>query len=595
MNEVFFEIRDLSVLYDGNDRPAVDGVTLALRRGETVGLIGESGSGKSTLALASLGLLPDNAVKSGGIYYKGKAIHQLPEKEWNRIRWNHIALVFQNSLNVFNPLLTVEEQIGETLIPHGAWNRKQANDRISSLLRLVDLDSKWKKAYPHQLSGGMRQKVLIAMALSCDPDVLIVDEPTMALDAEAKHLIINLIIELQRQRGFALLVISHELEIIMKMAATTMVIYSGRPMEVGPTAELMTDPRHPYTRGLAYSSPSLNPYRDMWGIPEGNTATGKGGCPFRSRCSQSIPRCSRERPELEITGRYRQVSCLQGGIVTLLRAEHIGKTYSIKKEKIIACYDCSVELRSGEITALIGESGSGKTTMAEMISGTLEADSGSIYFMNRKVLPNRETACKGGIQIVYQDPLSSINNRFTVAEAIREPLDILGEDSPAIRKEAVIRTLQQAGLPWDRDFLNRRCRTMSGGQIQRIAVARAMTMNPRLLIADEISAMLDPSTAANLLRLLKDLQNRNGFSMLYITHDISLARKIADRVIVMKDGAIKEEGPLSRVFTSPRAEYTKRLIAHSLSLISPPGDSDHTSAEGDKSELELLEYCGISS
>jgi peptide/nickel transport system ATP-binding protein len=408
----------------------------------------------------------------------------------------------------------------------------------------------------------MRQKVLIAMALSCAPRVLIVDEPTMALDASAKQQIVSLLLDLQQKERFAMLVISHELQIIRRMTSEVMVMYAGSIMEEGATRDVLNDPMHPYTRGLVYSSPAVNPFRDMWGIPGSAEEPAPGECPFYSRCSQRMPECRREHPALERIEEGRKVACVRGGIVTLLQGEDLHKSYHVKKRVVPACQGCSLRVKSGEVAALIGESGSGKTTMGELLSGALAPDRGRIRFEGREVVGNSETSKPGGIQMVFQDPLSATNGRLSIGEAVREPLDIIREGAKAERIEAVRTAMKHVMLPASDDFLSRPCRALSGGQRQRVAIARGLVMKPRLLIADEISAMLDPSTGANILRLLKGLQNEYGFAMLFITHDLAMARKISDRVFVMHEGRIIEQGTIGEVFTSPGNDYTRKLLAN---------------------------------
>ena len=559
MNEAVLEIRKMTVRYSGSGSDAVRGVNLALSSGECVGLIGESGSGKSSLALASLGLLRRRANVEGGVLFKGVELNGLSESAMEPYRWSKIAIVFQNGLDVLNPVVTVGEQIAECIRRHSGG--AAAAEKTRRLLEMVGLRASWSEAYPHQFSGGMRQKVLVAMALSCDPEVLLVDEPTMALDAVSKREIVQLLLRLQAERGFAMLVISHELPVISAMTSRVMVMYSGSVLEEGPTEELLKDPLHPYTRGLISSSPSVNPYRDMWGIPGEIALTGEKQCPFFSRCTQRIGRCAEELPALKTVRDGRRVACTRNGIVTLLRGCGISKTYGAVERSVAACVDCSLEVRAGEVCALIGESGSGKTTLAEILSGITRPDSGEMLFEGRHVRGNSETSKTGGMQIVFQDPLSATNEHLTIEETVREPLDILREGTKTERCRVASEALKNVQLPCDEAFLKRRCFMLSGGQRQRVAVARALVMRPKLLIADEISAMLDPSTAANMLRLLKGLQNSQGFAMLFVTHDLALAQKIADRVYVMRCGRIVEHGPTEDVLGSPKEEYTKLLMS----------------------------------
>ncbi len=539
---------------------AVHNVSFSLKAGESVGIIGESGSGKSTLAMSIMGLLEARAYSSGSIRFKGEELLSLSEPERDIYRWSRIAIAFQNSLEVLNPLMSVGEQITECIVKHTKLSQKEAVVKAASLFAMVGLETSWCKAYPHQLSGGMRQKVLIAMALSCDPEVLIVDEPTMALDSVSKQEIIRLLIRLRKEKGFSMLVISHELPVIAALTSRILVMYTGNVLEAGATEMLLHNPLHPYTRGLLYSSPSIHPYRDMWGIPGEIHITEEDQCPFYSRCNQRIKVCLEEHPVLEDVAEGRSVACLRGGIVNLLSGTNIQKTYYEKNRKIRACRNCHMEIKSGEVVALIGQSGSGKTTLAGILSGIMPADEGEVLFEGRRISGNSETAKTEGIQIVFQDPLSATNENLTILEIVQEPLDIIKKGIKAERLIEVKTALEQVQLPYDDTFLKRRGYALSGGQRQRVAIARALVMNPKLMIADEISSMLDPSSAANLLRLLKGLQNLRGFSMLYITHDIALARKISDKVYVMCQGEMVEYGSANKILHRPENVYTQMLL-----------------------------------
>jgi peptide/nickel transport system ATP-binding protein len=560
LEDPVLQIHGLTVRYAEESCNAVHNVDLTLGRGESVGLIGESGSGKSSLALAAIGLIGKNAQIQGTVKFRETDLTRLPDTEMNNYRWNKIAIVFQNSLDVLNPVLSVAEQIAEGIQAHLGESRASAAIKAEKYLEMVGLEAHWGKAYPHQLSGGMRQKVLIAMALSCKPEVLLIDEPTMALDAVSKQEIIRLLLHLQEEKGFSMLVISHELPVISSMTSRVLVMYAGNIVEEGGTEELLKNPLHPYTRGLISSSPAINPFRDMWGIPGELIQSGEGQCPFYNRCTQRIERCACEHPVLETVHNGRRVSCIRGGIVTILKGNDLSKHYKDSNGTITACSNCNIEVREGEVCALIGESGSGKTTMAEILSGILPPCGGNVEFDGQKVRGNNATSRAGGIQIVFQDPLSSTNEQMTIGEIVREPLDINNDGTKDERISAVKTALKNVQLPYHGSFLKKRGFMLSGGQRQRVAIARALVMRPNLLIADEISAMLDPSTAANLLRLLKGLQNSIGFAMLYITHDISLVQKIADRVYVMRNGKILEEGPVEDVMFNPTDEYTKLLL-----------------------------------
>ncbi|MEK3724676.1 ABC transporter ATP-binding protein [Paenibacillus sp. FSL H8-0034] len=516
---------------------AIYDLSFTLRAGERLGLIGESGSGKTTVARALMGLIRDEHIYSGDICYDGVSFLALKESERNRIRWNQAALMFQNGLHVLNPVLTLSQQIVEPLIKHKSMDKKAAYAVAADYIRLVQLEEDIMGMYPHQLSGGMRQRFLLAMALACEPQLVILDEPTTAMDTQLKQEIITLIDTLQRQFRFALLVISHEFPVIQSLTDKLIVLDQGQVMEEGHTSDLLRKPQHPYTLGLIQSSPELNPYLDLWGIPSLRPPSDHGGCTFYNRCTQAIERCATERPELQDCGEDNQrVSCLRGGIVTLLQANKVSKMFG----KRPACHSCSISIRAGEAVALIGQSGSGKSTLGLMLAGLLLPDCGEILFENEPVKMQQASAKMHGIQMVLQDPYSAISPYFRVKQAIQEPLDVLKQGSQANRLEQVKHLLQQVQLPNHDGFLEQKCSELSGGQLQRVAIARSLILQPKLLIADEIHTMLDPSTQANVMRLLKQLQNEKGFSLIFITHNLSLARKVADRFIKMEQGTIIE-------------------------------------------------------
>ncbi|NLZ52401.1 MAG: ABC transporter ATP-binding protein [Thermoanaerobacteraceae bacterium] len=557
------KVENLSVTYfqDNLKTRAVKEISFVLESGQTLGIIGESGSGKTTLGLAIMGILNSNAKVDGKIKYSGVNLRELSPRQLNKYRWKHIAMVFQNGLETLNPLLTVKEQIKECITRHLKLKETEANRKVNDLLERVGLEPFVADCFPQQLSGGMRQKVLIAMALACDPKVLIVDEPTSSLDAISKAQIVKLLAKLQSEKRFAMIVISHDFAVISSLTGKICVMYQGCILEEGLTRDILKNPLHTYTRGLINSSPSINPYQDLWGIPPANRPETSDGCPFYPRCSQRLDVCKDKKPKLKYVSLERRVACNQGGIVTLLEASGIDKTFTYKGRSIFACKNCHICVRAGEIVALIGQSGSGKTTLASILSGYVKADKANIKFQGKEVSPHELTCRPKGIQMIFQDPFSSINDGFTVEQAVMEPLDILKLYSPQERKERAKKALSAVELSIGNDFLQRRCFTLSGGQRQRISIARSLILEPKLLIADEISSMLDPSTQANILRLLKGLQNSFGFSMIYITHDLDLARKIADKLYIMHQGEIVEEGPAWELFEKPSNEYTRKLIS----------------------------------
>lgn len=558
--EDLLTVRDLSVYYENEKLyKAVDNVSFTLKTGENIGVIGESGSGKTSIAMAIMGLLKANSKVQGEIIYKDKNILKLKDEEKDGYRWDKIALVFQNSLEVLNPVLNIKEQILETIYKHSHIDRKEALNKVKNLLKMIRLSEDIGEEYAHNLSGGMRQKVLIAMALACDPEVLIVDEPTSALDNISKNEVIKLLKALQNKNNMTMIVISHDLYVIDKLTTKLEVMYKGNLLEEGYTKEIINNPMHTYTRGIINSSIEINPFGDLWGIPN-EEASEEKGCAFYGRCVQRGILCREKKPNLSEISDRRKICCNKGGIVNLLTAHSLKKIYRTKYKKVSAVNYCDINIRSGEIVSLIGGSGSGKSTLANILSGILKPDEGQVYFNDEKLEGNKFTSRKFGIQIIFQDPMSAINNSFTIMEAIREPLDIIKDGSVEERNNKALQVLKKVQLSTEKSFVNKKCNELSGGQRQRVSIARALIMEPTLLIADEISSMLDPSTKANILRLLKQLQNLNGFSMLYITHDINLAKKISDKILVMSKGEIVEAGSVLEVLNNPKNICTKRLI-----------------------------------
>lgn len=560
-------VEGLSVLYRGQQKEveAVRDVSFSLGRGETLGIIGESGSGKTSLALALMGLIKSPHRVSGQVFVKGQDILSLPEEGKKKLRWSKLALVFQNSLEVLNPVLKVGEQVSEPLKKHLGLAGKELEKELERLLELVGLETYWKEAYPHQLSGGMRQRVLLAMALSCRPEILVVDEPTTSLDAVSRREVLEKLTALQEKMNFAMVLISHDLAVVLSLAEKLLVLYAGEVLESGKASDIIEDPRHPYTRGLLNSSVELFPHKDLWGIPgelRGNN--GLDACSFASRCTQVSGMCRKSRPALVEVAPNRSVRCHRGGIAILLQARDIVKEYVLKQKRIRALARVSLEVRHGETVALVGASGSGKSTLAQILAGFLPPDRGEVFFQGKKVEGNWASRRERGIQLVLQDPFSSISHRLTVESAVAEPLVINKIVSLEERKKRVKEALQAVQLPADEDFLRRFCFALSGGQRQRLAIARALVMKPALLVADEITSMLDVSTQANLMRLLKGLQNSYGFAMLYITHDLHLARKVAERIVVLHEGQIVEEGSAKKVTEHSCCRPTRELVRAGL-------------------------------
>jgi peptide/nickel transport system ATP-binding protein len=579
------EVTDLKCSYalDETCVRAVDGISFTVNPGGIIGIVGESGSGKTTTALSIMHLLGDRAKVSGMIVYNGQDISSLPEKEMDRLRWTEIAMVFQNSLEVLNPVMTVGTQVAEPMQKHCNVSPDAAKVRCAELFSKVGLDPSWMDAYPHQLSGGMRQRVLLAMALSCDPKLLILDEVTSAVDAFTRKEIRELLYSLQCSRGMSMIIISHDLSFVSSLAAHLIVLYSGRVVECGPTRALINGPRHPYSRGLVNATPDIFIYKDLWGIPGDTAGDTPSGCPFYKRCTQAIDLCRQSPPPLKQCGEGWEIACHRGGIATLMKAADLRFRYTLPDKKTLQALDgVDLEVHEGEVLAVVGQTGSGKSTLAHVLAGILSPEKGTVLFQEGNVHEGHNGHRFGGIQIVFQDPFTSTSSRFTVQDAVREPLDINRIGNPDERLAMTRDVLELVRLPSTAQFLDRYCSELSGGQRQRVALARALIMKPRLLIADEITSALDVSTAANILRLLKGLQNRRGFAMIYISHDLTLTLKIADRIAVMNAGRIVETGNAHDVMLAPHDEYTKRLVGSRIGLCCHEHPHDPEKAASEK-------------
>lgn len=581
-------IRDLSVTYrDGVVAiQALDRVGLELRAGQILALVGETGSGKTTLGKAMMGLLPNNARKAGSIKFRDQELIGLGETLLNRLRWSRMAMVFQNGAENLNPVHRVIDQIAEPLIHTLEMRPKEARRRAESLLLSMGLQRDETLRYPHELSGGQIQRALLAMALVLDPAILILDEPTASLDPMTKSFIAGVIVEL-RDRGKAILLITHDLDLVHSIADEVAVLYLGQIMERLPGRDLLSFPLHPYTVGLARSYPTLETTRDLGGIrgdaffrtlefgtsesPEVKmfqTASARSpghpyelqkGCLFRPRCTQRIDPCGRETIALRTVGQH-EVRCWRGGIVPMLELREVSKTYG----DVVALHPTDLQIRAGEVFCLVGETGSGKTTLAMIAAGFLKPDRGKRFFdqedMDQWIRRDYSSLAKK-IGIIYQNPAESVSHRFTVFDIVAEPMRIhetdLGKEEIISR---VLRALADVHLSTDDLFLKRYPHELNMGAIQRLCLARALVLDPILLVADEPTSALDPSVQAKVLRRLLDLQIERGLTLLFVTHNVGLARKIADRIGVMLRGRLLEVGPAHRVLSHPIHPYTHLLL-----------------------------------
>lgn len=538
---------DLRVSY-GSDR-ILNGIDLEVNDGESLAIIGESGAGKTTLGFSLMRLV--EADIRGQVYLDGQDLLSLPETAMRDIRGRRISMAFQNANNALNPVHDVLGQVMEPLLAHGIADKPQARERAEDSLTRCGLDPDKFNAYPHQLSGGEQQRVLIAMALVNQPGLIILDEPVSSLDAASRAEIIEL---LQGIRGNStLIIVTHDISSAAHLADRVASLYAGRIMELGATTDVLSSPRHPYTRALLRSYPNMTTVKDLQGI-KGKLVRPVSGCPFHPRCTQAIAVCAQEVPDL-ISREGRSLACHRGGTVTLLETRNISKSFG----HIKAVDSVSLSIQSGETLALVGQSGSGKTTLAKTIVGLTQSDGGEVYLEGEKVV-SRDREFYRQVQMITQNPGESLSHRLTVRELVMEPLNIQGIDGREERQRRVAQVLEEVELPASEAFLDTYPHHLSGGEMQRVAIARALVLYPKLLIADEPTAFLDSSVQAKILRLLLNLQEQRGLSMLFITHDIAMARKVSDRMAVMLDGKIVEQGPSNRIVTEPRHPYTVQLI-----------------------------------
>lgn len=574
---MLLEVKDLSVHYHqastGNPVHALDGVSLQIEPGEALGIVGETGSGKSTLALTLMGLVK-NADIFGQVFFNGKALDLQDEKSLRAYRWRRIALAFQGAASAFDPVYKIGKQVIEPMLTHLGCTPKAAEERARDLLDQVGLPKSSFEVYPHQLSGGQNQRAMLAMALSCDPDLLILDEPTSGLDILSRGDIEELLLHLRRSRRMSMIVISHDLSDISRLTDRTAFLYAGQITECGETAHLLEDPRHPYSWGLVNAYPLITRTKDLWGIrgelPDPTDPP--TGCRFHPRCTQGIPVCHQENPPLAPLSPQqdgRLVACHRGGLVTLLEVENLKKSFHIPHApEIQAVRDGCLTIREGEVVGLVGQSGSGKTTFARLVIGLEAPDGGHVVFNGKEIVRNgihlNLNGSSRSIQMIFQNPFESLSGRLTVLEIVREPLDIQQEGTLEERESRVKNVLSAVHLPAQPGFLARFTYELSGGQLQRLAIARALILEPKLILADEPVSMLDASEQAKVIQLLKALQNERGMAMLLISHDIALVRKVADRIAVMAAGEIVEQGASHRILTSPQHPYTRALIEKSM-------------------------------
>jgi microcin C transport system ATP-binding protein len=532
-------VRDLSVTFDvgrGRVFTAVDRVSFDLRKGETLALVGESGSGKSVTALSVLQLLPYPLARhpaGSSVMFRGEELVGAPEGRLRGVRGNRIAMIFQEPMTSLNPLHTIEKQIGETLQIHKGLSGSAARARIVELLRLVGLGAQAEKrldAFQHQLSGGQRQRVMIAMALANEPDLLIADEPTTAVDVTIQAQLLKLLRELQERMGMAMLFITHDLGIVRKLAHRVCVMQQGKIVEAGGVAEVFDAPRHDYTRHLLEAEPKGDPAPPP---PDARTIIAANDVRVWFPIKAGVFR-----------GTVGHVKAVDGVDVTL---------------------------KEGHTLGVVGESGSGKTTLGLALL-RLESSTGAIEFDGRSIQGLRAgemRPLRREMQIVFQDPYGSLSPRFSIGEIIEEGLKIHGIGSEDEREAMIVEALREVRL--DPETRHRYPHEFSGGQRQRVAIARALVLKPRFMVLDEPTSALDMSVQAQIVDLLRELQEKHRLAYMFISHDLRVVRALADEVMVLKDGKVVERGSRAQIFESPREPYTRALMAAAFALEATEG------------------------
>ena len=530
MSEPLLAVQDLSVVFRSREREtvAVDRVSFAIAPGETVALVGESGSGKSVTALSILRLLDPAARASGRILFKGRDIMALPERKMRAIRGADITMVFQEPMTSLNPLHSVQRQIGEVLQLHRGLTGRKARARILELLDLVGIRDAERRlgAFPHELSGGQRQRVMIAMALACEPDLLVADEPTTALDVTVQAQILSLLADLQSRLGMAILFITHDLGIVRRIASSVCVMLRGRIVEKGAVAAVFGRPQHEYTQRLLASEP-------------------KGSA----------------NPVAETAARLVEAGPINGGFP--IRQGLLRRTV----DHVKAVDGVSLRVRQGETIGVVGESGSGKTTLGLALL-RLTASEGPIVFLGKPIDALSVSAMRPlrrDMQVVFQDPYGSLSPRMSISDIVAEGLVVQGQVRSRVERRAVVaKALTDVGL--DPQAMDRYPHEFSGGQRQRIAIARAIVLNPRFVVLDEPTSALDRSVQAQIVTLLRDLQRERQLAYLFISHDLKVVRALANYVLVMQNGRVVEEGPAEAIFAAPKTEYTRTLFAAAFDM-----------------------------
>jgi len=609
------EVRDLHIRYEPKRHAAVDAVSdvsFSIEPGEFVGLIGESGSGKTTLGMALLRLLErPGRIAGGTITFDGTEITTLDQDALRKLRWTEIATVFQSSMNSLNPVVRVEGQFRDVIEYHTELRGDAVLKRIQTLFDMVFIEHRFIGAYPHELSGGMKQRVNLALALAIEPRLVVLDEPTTGLDVVVQRNILDNVRRLQTELGFAVLFISHDIGTVLDLSDRILVMYAGKVVEEQKADLLLRDPMHPYAKGLlgSYGDPRNETVRITYvpGRPP-DLSQRPAGCSFAPRCPEKIARCTTIEPPLEAVGGGRvacHVAKLQRGAAdadgvhevgaitrsfkgpqfvksaseskvaldreALLTVDNVSKTFVQRRGLVVtrteAVKNASFVLHRGGVTALVGQSGSGKSTLARMITGVDRPTSGTITFHSSNgdlvidgMRGRRLRDYRSDVQMVFQDPYSSLNPSKTLGYILSRPLVNYQKMRGDAVRQKVMELLETVALTPASRFYNRFAYELSGGQRQRVVIARALAVEPKLIIADEPISSLDVSIRAEVLELLNRLVQDSDVGILYITHDLLSARMLSDEVVVLNGGQVVEQGPSLEVIRNPKDDYTRLLL-----------------------------------
>ncbi len=592
---------------------AVDGVSLTVDQGESVGIVGESGCGKSTTGLSIMRLLPSNGHVSGGnVVLNGRDLAKLSEKEMRRVRGNEVAMIPQDPMTSLNPTMTIGRQISEAVRLHRDASKEQARARALEVLQLVDMPRPAERLgqYPHELSGGLRQRVMIAMALACDPTLLIADEPTTALDVTIQAQILDLIDDLRERLRMAVILITHDMGVIAGRTDRVVVMYAGKVAEEATTETLFAKMGHPYTDALLASVPKLDSHTgdrliSIPGLPP-DLSKKHTNCRFNPRCQYATDICREQEPPLAevadpalngdgphrfacfhpvhvehrpVAVQVRSTAEIESaiaarqsqleGLPELLGVDHLVKEFPVMKGGIFrrkvgtvkAVSDVSFSIRKGEVFGLVGESGCGKTTVGRLVVALEKANGGKLRFEGREIQDltgQRLRRVRRDVQLMFQDPYASLDPRMRVGSIVREPLKVQRIGSATDQRRRVGQLMDEVGL--SRTAVDRYPHEFSGGQRQRIGLARALALEPKLIVADEPVSALDVSIQAQILNLMKDLQTRHGLTLVLISHDLAVVRYMADTIGVMYLGRLVEMGPAHEVYEHPAHHYTRGLL-----------------------------------